>query len=242
MPILLYDSTFDGLLCAIAKAFHYDYDNVTINDKSLSQISLIDEMIAIGTNPVLSQKIYNRIINRWGNLTIENIYKAYIYPETETLIFKYLYLLTKENSSPLETLSHIELTVLDKRIHSVSKDIERWYGFLRFQEIDENTFYAYYEPKFDITNLIIPHFIRRFPNQNLIIHDTSRGYAAFYNQTETVYHKLKKLNLNLLSSYENSYRQMWKEYLNHLTINERVNTKRQREYPKDCVNLQTDVR
>ena len=227
MPILLYDSTFDGLLCAIAKAFKYNYEDITIKDKSLSQLSLIDKVMDIKTDPILSKKMYERIASLWGSLSIENIYKAYLYPETETLIFKYLYLLTKEKATPLETLSHVELTLLDKRIQCVSRDIHRWYGFLRFKEVKPNTFYAYYEPKFDLTNLIIPHFISRFPNQNLVIHDTLRSYAALYNQVEIVYHRLEKLNLDLLSSYENNYQEMWKEYLHHLTIKERINPKRQ---------------
>ena len=64
MPILLYDSTFDGLLCAIAKAFKYNYEDITIKDKSLSQLSLIDKVMDIKTDPILSKKMYERIYKR----------------------------------------------------------------------------------------------------------------------------------------------------------------------------------
>lgn len=227
MPILQYDSSFDGFLCALAKAFSYPYNDICIQDINNSQLSLIDEVLYIETEPNISQKIYDRIIKLWTTTTIENIYKAFLYPDTETLIFKYIYLLSKNKASPVNLLSHVNLTPLEKRIHSVSRDVHRWQGFIRFQELKTNFFYSSYEPQFDITNLIIPHFVDRFPNQNLIIHDTKRNYAAMYNQKQVIYYPLEKFEIESFLGDETDYIIMWKEYLNHLTINDRINKKRQ---------------
>lgn len=227
MPILQYDSSFDGLLCTIAKAFNYACDDVTIQTKSNSQFSLIHETIYVDTNLDLSKKLYDRIVKLWRTTTIENIYKAYLYPDTETLIYKYIYLLSKNSASPLDLLSHVGLNPLEKRIHSVSRDIHRWHGFIRFQELKTNIFYSSYEPEFDITNLIMPHFVKRFSNQNLIIHDTKRNYAAFYNQKQVLFYPLESFDIRMFSESELDYIDMWKDYLEHLTIKERINKKRQ---------------
>ena len=227
MPILQYDSSFDGLLCTIAKAFNYSIDEITIQTESNSQLSLIDEVYFIATDSTISKKIYERIVKLWKVSTLENIYKAYLYPDTETLIYKYIYFLSNTSTSPLNLLSHVELTSLQKRINSVSREIHRYKGFIRFQELKTNYFYSSYEPQFDITNLIIPHFVNRFPNQNLIIHDESRNYAAMYNQKQVIYYPLEKFDIEYFLGNESDYTMMWKEYLNHLTIKERINKKRQ---------------
>lgn len=220
----IYDSTFDGLLCAISKGFK-EGSNFSIKTDDYQLI--IDNLsINIITDKLLSEKTYSRIINRWGNGVMENIYKAFLYPETENLIVLYLSTLIKENPNA-DILAHPSLIELQKRVLKISKEVHRWHGFLRFKELENEVFYSSYEPDFDLTPLISPHFSSRFKNQRIIIHDIKRGYGAFCQNQEIFYSKIDDNYIFSLSKEEQFYQDGWRAYFESLGIESRKNPKLQ---------------
>ncbi len=50
-------------------------------------------------------------------------------------------------------------------------------GFIRFEELEDKTLYAKIESKFNVVYFLGRHFLKRFNNQNFIIHDLNRKLA-----------------------------------------------------------------
>lgn len=221
----IYDSTFDGLLCALSRAFKDDAQ-FTISPSSENQMFIEAISVDIVTDKILAEKTYIRMEKRWGRLVLQNIYKGFLYPKTENLIALYISFLMKGSSKDL-ALDHPALIDFQKRILRISRDIHRWHGFLRFKELQNGFFYSAYEPDFDLTPLIIPHFSSRFKNQSLIIHDTKRNYGAFYQNKEIFYSRLDNIKDLPLSKDEEFYQKGWKAYFESLAIESRKNTKLQ---------------
>lgn len=221
----IYDSTFDGLLCTLSVAFK-EGSNFTISPSSENQMFIDSLSIDIVTDKSLAEKTYIRMEKRWGKLVLQNIYKGFLYPQTENLIALYISLLMKSSSKEL-VINHPSLIDFEKRILKISREIHRWHGFLRFKELQNGFFYSSYEPDYDLTPLIIPHFASRFKNQSLIIHDTKRNYGAFYQNKEIFYSRLDNIKELPLSKNEEFYQKGWKVYFESLAIESRKNPKLQ---------------
>lgn len=236
MYLLIYDSSFEGLLCAMGSAVKNsdktknpgasDAD-INISSSDNVQLSCLYKSVQIITDSELSEKLYSRILQRWGSIVLKNIYMAYLYPGSENLILKYLFILMDPQGDHKEAIHHPDLIELNKRISSVGKESHRWYGFLRFKQLKNGIFYASYEPEYNITPLIMPHFVKRFKNQPLMIHDTLRNYTAVYDLKDVIYTDSSSLQIPDFSFDELGYQEMWKEYFEHLSIKERENKKLQ---------------
>lgn len=226
MITLLYDGSFDGLLCCLNAAIKLNQDDIRIRPACHVQLSFGESTKAIHTSETLAAKTYSRIAERFGQESLENIYTAFLYPDSEDLILYYLHQMIR--SSCTRVLEHPRLIPLRKRIRSVLREVHAFQGFIRFQEIETDIFYAAYEPTYDITGLLMPHFTERFPCQKMILHDIKRSYAAFYDKNHLLYLSMPQDHIPSFSTAENQHAALWKSYLQHLSINERTNPKLQR--------------
>lgn len=236
MYLFIYDSSFEGLLCTIGHALKTSAGSrcpdgsqadICISTSENAQLSCLYKTAEIMTDPEISDKLYSRILQRWDSIVLKNIYTAYLYPGSENLILKYFLILIDSGSEYKNAIHHPDLIELNKRMNSVGRESHRWYGFMRFKQLDNGIFYASYEPQYNITPLIMPHFVKRFKNQPLMIHDTSRGYSAVYDLKEIIYTDTASLQIPDFSFDELRYQAMWKEYFEHLSIKERENKKLQ---------------
>lgn len=226
MITLLYDGSFDGLLCALSAAIRLHCDNIGIRAALGTQLSFSESLHLVTTSDTLAAKIDARITERFGQEAIENIYTAFLYPNSEDLILYYLCRMIESSSA--QALSHPHLIPLQKRIRSVLREVHAFKGFLRFRQIAPEVYYADYEPTYDISALLMPHFIRRFPNQKMIVHDIKHSLAAMYDGQQLLYTSMTKSQIGSFNSPEDAHSALWKRYLEHLSIEERKNSKLQR--------------
>ncbi|MDO4720114.1 MAG: TIGR03915 family putative DNA repair protein [Peptostreptococcaceae bacterium] len=223
---LLYDGSFDGLLCALAAALKQPQgQEISLEPSAEAQISFGDRLEYIETGADLSSKVYLRIEERFGEEILKDFYSAFLFPGSEDLILQYLRLLIC-SQRPSGVLSHPALRELEKRILRIRREVHRYKGFLRFRRLDGEMFYADYAPAFDITSLLMPHFTRRFPDQKLIIHDIGRSFAGIYDGRRVLYTELSSKPFPPSFSQEESAL-LWKQYLHHLSIEERANPRLQ---------------
>lgn len=239
---LLYDGSFDGLLCALAAALKQPHgQEISLEPSAEAQITFGDSLEYIETRADLSSKIYLRIEERFGEEVLKDFYSAFLFPGSEDLILEYLRLLTC-SQRPSGVLSHPTLRELEKRILRIRREVHRYKGFLRFRRLDGEIYYADYAPAFDITSLLMPHFRRRFPSQKLIIHDVIRNLAGIFDGQRTIYTKPAAGDLPFFSSDEETAL-LWKNYLRHLSIEERANPRlQQNQMPKKYRKYMTETR
>jgi probable DNA metabolism protein len=124
-------------------------------------------------------------------------------------------------------------------VRMIRREKHRMEAFIRFQKLQDETFYSAIEPDFNILPLLGKHFKNRYTDQKWIIYDMRRNYGLFYNL-----HAIEFIALdfsttrpdNVISTYtedEGLYQNLWKNYFNSVNIPARKNTKlHMRHIPK----------
>lgn len=225
----LYDGSFEGLLTCIYEAYYRHESPYHIYLTDYVQQSLIDTNTQITTDADKASKVYESIYKKISYQSLRNIYHAYL-SESEDIeinILNYIRLGFKMGRQ-------VDLHLSDDRVLTVHAAAKRvigeshlMLGLLRFKQLRDDVFYAQYTPNHNITMLIAPHFVNRFPNQNWLIQDLKRHYAAVFDKHQCIFTNIAD-EITLSASASDTYETLWKNYFKSICINERVNSKLQK--------------
>ncbi|MGE0017514.1 MAG: TIGR03915 family putative DNA repair protein, partial [Bacteroides sp.] len=106
--------------------------------------------------------------------------------------------------------------------------------FVRFQKAADGTFFAAFEPMYNVLALAIPHFKDQFSDQKWIIYDLKRSYGYYYDlntveeitlETEATHLVSGMLDETQMAEDEKLFQEMWKTYFKSIAIKERINPK-----------------
>ncbi len=111
----------------------------------------------------------------------------------------------------------------------VTGEIHKFKGFLRFIENAEGVMYAPYSPDNDITDLLAPHFARRFSALRFVIHDIKRKKAAMYDGNEIIMCDADGAEI-YLSEYQQRFEELWRQYYKSVNIESRPHEKQMKGY------------
>lgn len=73
------------------------------------------------------------------------------------------------------------LRIAERLARQVGREVHRMHAFVRFARRHDGTFVADIEPAFDVLDLITAHFVARYPSQRWAIRDLERGRALWYD-------------------------------------------------------------
>ncbi len=228
----IYDGSFEGLLTAIYEAYYrYEKPENILANVNLQQ-NLLAQNIYIETDSSKAEKVYTSIRKKISPQALRHIFHVFL-SECEdigTLIYRYLQFGWKVGKDIDRYLSDDRVL----QIHSISQKVawehHRMLGLIRFQKLDEKTYYAAYEPDNNITGLIAPHFSRRLADQHWMIHDLRRNIAAIYNQREWILTDMALDKPIETSEHEEKFQQLWKQYFKSIAIESRKNPKLQKQF------------
>src|SRR5574344_2587073 len=116
------------------------------------------------------------------------------------------------------------LNSLEKELFRVTHKLT---GFIRFEELEDKTLYAKIESKFNVVYFLGRHFLKRFNNQNFIIHDLNRKLAFVKIENDRSIKEVAFFDEPIYSSNEQKFQKLWKSFFKGVTINERTNLKLQ---------------
>ena len=117
------------------------------------------------------------------------------------------------------------LHILNLRKNMLS-EAHKLKGLVRLQEIGNNLFYSSIHPENNVIENLGHFFIRRFPAQNLILHDKNRGIALLYNTKEYTIMQVNNNSLNpSITESEKQFQGLWKTFHKTIAIKERKNSK-----------------
>jgi probable DNA metabolism protein len=125
---------------------------------------------------------------------------------------------------------------------AVGREAHRFLGLLRFREIHQGIFYAEYEPQYNITVLIAPHFTKRLTCQPFLIHDKRRNICAVFNGQELVMTNEIPSIPDEFTESEEQYSELWKAFFRTIAIKERKNPRTQMNFmPKKYWKYLTEL-
>ncbi len=181
---VIYDSTFDGLLSAIAYCFRN-------NLKPLALISELEPTPLSETIHLPCERNIRRLFLRHlasilgqsgSEMVLDTVFRAFLSERTgmATRIWQYLARTLELRRNPAGRLYEPAVAAVSEAAAKVGNQAHQYLGLLRFTSLDQNFFLADFSPDYHVLPLILPHFADRLHDQNFAIRDLKRCLAALH--------------------------------------------------------------
>ena len=225
--ILVYDGTFEGFLSLVYEVYYKKLKPTKIY-KTLPNEILFEETLEINSSKESGIKVLNAIKTKFPKEILEKILNIFMCDskEFEMALLEYIVIGFKD-SKQLYNINNscvFYLNNLEKELFRVTHKLT---GFIRFEELEDKTLYAKIESKFNVVYFLGRHFLKRFNNQNFIIHDINRKLAFLKIENDYSIKEVTFFDEPNYSSNEQKFQKLWKSFFSGVTINERTNLKLQ---------------
>jgi probable DNA metabolism protein len=206
-----------------------------------AQLPLFTETFAVVSDTEKSDRILKALRKKISKPALDMLFVCYLseLEGIEIILFRYIRKALTSTVSIEMNFADPDVLELSKIYKKVTREEERMRQFVRFQKTADGMYFAVMEPIYNVLPLSVKFFQTRFADQTWIVYDTRRKYGLYYNlkTVETVYFdKLEfssesgSLSEEKLDEQELAFRNLWKDYLKAITIQERRNLKLQRQF------------
>lgn len=227
--ICTFDSTFDGFLTVV----HYTVKNrirpVAIYPDGEAQLVLDCDILHIPTDITHADLVRRTLCDTIGFDGFKRAHHAFLACDKDSFETSYMYILYAFKHGK-KLYDYRALPVINRAYQLQEKvlhEADRMKGFLRFAVMEGGVQYAPMEPENDILALIMPHFADRLKSIPFVIHDMLRHKAGVCNNGTWFIADATDLTPPPLSSDEQLYRSLWKNFYTAISIKERKNEKLQ---------------
>lgn len=236
--IFLYDGSFEGLLTIVFDCYLSKEIPFKIVPEKEYMPNLFENTISISTDYEKSSRIFSGISKSISDETLYHAYHAFLSANAQHIcdnkeleILKYLlhgFCVGPKVNTMLSIPYVLHVMKLRK---NVMMELDRLEGFTRLQEIVENLFYASIHPENNLIEKLGKFLLKRFPTQNLILHDKNRGISFLYNTKEYTIVDMPDANFNLMiTEKEKDFQSLWKVFFQTIAIKERTNPRCQMQH------------
>ncbi|MFJ1261087.1 TIGR03915 family putative DNA repair protein [Capnocytophaga canis] len=236
---LVYDGSFEGLLTAVFEVFEYHYADVEIVCSTHTLGALFSEEQEVVTHFEKAERVVKGIEKYADKSAVNQLLKVFLSedPQRESLILYAVRYLVNTKENIFENYADAQMMRIARLVKSVQRESHRMKAFVRFQKLQDESFFAQIAPDFDVLPLIIKHFKDRYADQKWMIYDLKRGYGIYYDLEEVLpvvpdaatKQKLKNPEA-FFHEEERPYEALWKNYFQSVNIKERYNPKLHRQY------------
>ncbi|MBD3830899.1 MAG: TIGR03915 family putative DNA repair protein, partial [Arcobacter sp.] len=225
--ILVYDGTFEGFLSLVYEVYYKKLKPIKIN-KTLPCEMIFEEILEIDTSKDNAIKVLNAIKIKFPKDCFEKILNIFMCDskEFEMALLEYIIIGFKETKQ-LYNINNSCVFYLNSLEKELFRNVHKLTGFVRFEELEDGTLYAKIESKFNVVYFLGKHFLKRFNNQNFIIHDLNRKLAFVKIQNDFSVQEVAFFDEPNYSSNEQKFQKLWKSFFSAVTIKERINPKLQ---------------
>jgi probable DNA metabolism protein len=228
--IVVYDGSFEGFLSLVYKVY-YDKLQPTLITKNTPQTLFLDEVISIETDMIHSQKVLDGLKEKFTSENFNKILHIFMCDNREFELDLLSYIVTGfKNQKELSNINNKSVFTILELEKELFRTVHLMYGFVRFEELDDGTLYAKVENKFNVIYFLACHFLKRFNNQNFIIHDIKRKIAYIKNEQMQGIQEIAQFDTPEYSKNEEKFQNLWKKFFNTVTIESRENKKAQQNF------------
>lgn len=246
--VYLYDGTFNGLLTI---AFDC-YVNKCIPSKIQTELNylpnLLENIKIVPTDEVKAKRIFDGVYKVASFEALYDCYNAFLSCSNtkEMPILKYVLNSFEIGPNICNMLSIDYVLEVTKLRKNVLGEAHRLKGLVRLCEIGNNLWYSSIHPDNNVIENIGQFLMKRFSNQNLILHDKNRNLVFLYNIQNPKNYEIigvpPSTNFSSFSRNELDFQTLWKTFFNTISIKERTNTKLQtqfvpKKYRKDLIEF-----
>ena len=237
--VYLYDGSFENLLILISELLTLKNNPDDIKDKYKFNPSLLDNVIDLNLNSKMNN--LNDFIDKFSLDIIHTVYYVFLSEnENKELIIYYFLKNALKYKNSIYLHRNLRCVNMANDISNyVGREAHKLKGFLRFKLLKNNFYYAEVNPTNNIISILSNHFKKRLKNEFWLIKDVNRNIYALYDKKNVYYLTDKEvISLNLeISSEEEKFEDLWKNFFETISIKERKNLKVQRNFmPKKYWN------
>ncbi len=235
--ILQCEDSIEGIFSAVYAAWElkYGHENTAIQlIDSGEPLELFATYISLKPDGVKAKKVLDTIRKKCSDHVYECLYRAACagVPDKADAVYRYIQVALRMGSSVEKHLADPAVLRIMELSRMVGNAEHHYLGFLRFIEIPGKILLGRYEPKHRLTELIMPHFADRFPEERFVIWDTVRNVAGVHIPGEEhILLNLTEAQAASLAGYTEDNlqaEQMWRAFVESISIKERENINLQR--------------
>lgn len=229
MNTYLYDGSFYGLLTAYFYAWK-DTAIYTIHRETAYEPDLLSHPVHIAVQDDKAQRIMNAVQQNLSAYTMKNLYLLYLseLPGCDLLGLEYLRLCFSNGDRINRAKHHPVIRKVDDIHRKVLHEYDHMKGFLRFQKIDSQIFFASFAPDHNQLPLLMPHLTQRFSDQKMLVHDEKRNCAMLYDLQQSVIIPFTLEDASrLLADRQDDTIDLFRQYFHSINIPERENLRQQ---------------
>ncbi len=242
MIVFIYDKTFDGLLTAVFDA----YFRKTFPDMLLSvgdPLPLFyDESFTVVTDEEKAGRVWKSLQKKLSSAALSCLAQSWLseLPQVGMLLFRYIRKATDSPYSIETNFADPDVFDLSRIWKKVNQERHRMWQFVRFQKAVDGTYFAAFEPLYNVLPLAVEHFKDRFRDQKWLIYDIKRRYGYYYDLhtvTEVTFEEDSReaplitgmLNESLMDKDEKQFQELWRTYFKAIAIKERFNPRKHKQ-------------
>ena len=227
--ILVYDGSFEGFLSLVYEVYYKKLKPTKIY-KTLPNEIIFEEILEIQTSEENSTKVLKAIKTKFPKPIVEKILNIFMCDSRafEVALLEFIIIGFKDTKQ-LFNINNSSVFYLSNLEKELFKNVHKMYAFVRFEELDDDTLYAKLECKFNVVYFLAKHFLKRFNNQNFIIHDINRKIAFIKTKDDYSIQEVAFFDEPNYSINEEKFQKLWKRFFKGVTIEERINPKLQQQ-------------
>lgn len=236
--VLQCEDTPQGIFSAVYEAWELKLDLNTVslqavNDRNNHNLELFAEYKQVTTNQEKAKKVMNTLQTRYSQKTMEEIYYIACSAAADKgeVIFQCIRALLRMGKRATMQLSNPYMLRAMELFRNVANERHHFLGFLRFMESSQNILIGRMQPQNNITELLMPHFAERFPQERFIIWDVERNLAGIHEQGDEYWILFlsaeQERHLAQVCSHKDGSEDLWRIFLEGISIRERENRKLQ---------------
>ena len=235
-----YDKTLEGLLTTVFDAYYWKIFPDKLLAENEPEPMFTEQLQTVVTDSTKSGRVWKALEKKIEKNFCNMLLHVWMSEETgsDELLFRYICKVFDNPPSYTTNFADADILEVNQLAKKVGREAEHLRQFVRFQKAADGTYFAPIAPKYNALPFSIDFFKDRFADQKWLIYDTKRHYGFYYDLKEAKEVTLQddehllsgKLNDALMAEDEKLFQQLWKNYLQKLTIKERLNLKLQRQH------------
>lgn len=240
MVVFRYDKTFDGLLSVVFEA----YDKKLFPDALIgidSPLPLFTEtVVSVVSDTDKSTRVWKGLEKKLSAGAQKMVKAVWLSEEdgSDLLLFRFIRKSFDSKTSIETDFGDEDVLAMLKLAKSVNREAEHVCQFVRFRKTADGIYFAPINPKYNAIPLTLEYFYYRFSNQKWIVYDTVRSYGFYFDLKKVEEFSFDdapqftngELSPEMLEDSEVDFQDLWKSYVEKLTIKERLNLKLQKQH------------
>lgn len=237
--ILVCEDSNIGIFTGIYEAYErkLNHDTTVLQVGEEQNLRLFAEYIRIMPSEEKSEKVIRTIRRRFGEETLRIIFEALASTDRQKgqAVYQMIVfgLRGQYKGALIDCLSQEFIVKVVALSTMVWHEYHHFYGFLRFQELENGILFAKIHPKAELLSFLGDHFSNRFPLENFMIYDEQHDYCLVHGSGQAWFtisgDILRSTALPGFSTEELQIQELFKYFCHKIAIKERENLSLQQQ-------------